>query len=874
LIGKRLAHYEITGLLGKGGMGEVYKAEDTKLGREVALKVLPSEMAENAEHLERFQREAKVLAALNHPNIVTVYSIEEDDGVRFLTMERIRGETLSRLIPAGGMSLERMFKVAISLADALAAAHVAGIVHRDLKPANLMVTEEGRLKVLDFGLAKLRASDEQRRQSLATTEPLTRAGEVLGTVPYMSPEQLEAKEPDCRSDIFSFGVILYEMATGEPPFAGDSSASLITAICRDTPPNVDAVRTDLPHHLGRIVRRCLAKEPDRRYQSALDLRNDIEDLREEIGRGGVVEATEASTPSRPLRARLPRRLGFTLAVLAAGATLGGFAIWTILQRETPPRRTTRFSLDVELPAEEAFSTIALSPDGLTLAFVSDSPRQLFLHSLDEFESRPIDGTTGAAAPFFSPDGRWVGFWSSGKLRKVEVSGGPVLPIIATSKPYGATWGPDGTIVFAKLAVGLRVLAAGSSSIEPLTESTAYSPEFLPGGKAILFTSRPGGISAVSIETRERRQILDLPASTAHYVPTGHIVFAQGSSLWAVPFDVDALERTGDPFLVSGQSVQVDPRQATFVVASDGTLVFAPHDRGDRRRLVWVDRNGAGTPIPFDVQSYLHPRLSPDGRRVATTIAEPDDWSENIWVLDLERGTETPLTAEGRVNRWPVWTHSGKEIVFTSTRGGGYFDLFRAPADGSSEPRILLSHDEVLIPMSWAPAHESLAYYRTRSGAADIWTLGAERAPSLLLATESDERSPRFAPDGKWLAYVSNESGRDEVYLRPYPGPGARLPVSNDGGIEVSWSHDGGELYYRKGTQMMVVSVSSGESMELGTPRLLFDGPYMLSPIGRGNANYDVAADGRFVMVEALPDAGRPKLHVVLNWLEELRRQSI
>ena len=873
------ARYEIRGVLGVGGMATVFLAHDVKHDRKVAVKVLRPELAAVL-GAERFLNEIKVTANLQHPNILALYDSGEADSFLYYVMPYIEGESLrAKLNREKQLSIEESIEVAKAVANALDYAHRHEVIHRDIKPENILL-HDGQALVADFGIALA--------VSAAGGTRLTATGLSLGTPHYMSPEQASAdRELDGRTDVYSLGATLYEMLLGEPPFTGASAQAVVAKILTEEPGRVTAARQTVPQNVEVVIHKALAKLPADRFATASQFADALTNPSAVLASPVAAAATPGATPLAALAMR-HRWLGWaiplSLAIFAAAA------LWSWL-RPAPSVHPVPRRYVLSLPQDHRLdvrSPAALSPDGTHLVYAAgeagrSSRRQLYVRALDEFEARPIAGTDGGESPFFSPDGQWVGFWARGALRKVPLDGGPPLTIAETGQLYGVSWGPGDRIVLAEVVSGLRQVPAGGGVPEVLTdlgddivEIAHYSPEILPGGAAVLFASTAAGpgshrIGVASLNTGEWKVLVE-GGLAPRYSPTGHIVFVGSDGLlWAVGFDLSRLELTGEPSRVSDRTVLVTQGdQALYAVADDGTLVFVAAGQAGQGHLVWVDRAAAVTPLPFPPQQYLHPRLSPDGRRVAVTIREPDEGRQAIWVLDLDRATRTLLTVEGEINRWPVWTHEGTRIAFTSTRGGSLYDLFWKPVDGSGNAQRLLTSENVKIPISWATPRQTLAYYEM-FGYADIWTLPPDGEPSALETTPFDERSPMFSPDGRWLAYVSNESGQDEVYARPYPGPGSRVLISTDGGVEPVWSRDGRELYYRQDEQMMVVSIEQGAALAPGAPRVLFTAPYTFGVLYRGNPSYDVSPDGRFLMIRSeADDTMSPRLHVVLNWFEELK----
>ena len=857
--------YSIERELGSGGMATVYLAEDLKHHRQVALKVLRPELAAVL-GADRFVQEITTTANLQHPHILPLFDSGEAEGFLYYVMPFIDGETLrGKLNRETQLGIEEAVNITTDIADALDYAHRHNVIHRDIKPENILL-HDGRPTVADFGIALA--------VSAAAGGRMTETGLSLGTPHYMSPEQATAeKDITHRSDIYSLGSVLYEMLTGEPPHTGSSAQAIIMKIVTDDARPVTELRKSVPPHVAAATAKSLEKLAADRFASAAKFAEAL------TNPAFTLPITHAPALARGPSRRSWNRVSVVTVTLAA--VLLGTTLWGWLRDASGPTPSvTRFVISptaADGTTQPYHVPPALSPDGRKLVYaVSEGDpdtRGLYSRMLDRFDAVLIPGTEGAITPFFSPDGEWVGFWADGSLRKVPADGGPVVTIAESGPVTTASWGSDDRIVFAEALTGLRHVSASGGTAETLTaldfdgntDVVHFSPVLLPGTDAVLFTSATAGsvrTAVASMDTGEWHVLLE-GSLAAGVAPTGHLLFRRrDGSLWAVQFDAEELEIRGEPVLVMDQAI------AWAAFAENGTMVFGVPNQVTAGELTWVDRNGVGTPLEFPHQQYLHPRVSPDGRQVAVTIREPGP-REAVWVLDLERLTRTRLTAAGGVSRWPVWTHDGTRIAFVSDRETAFFDLYSKPADGSGEAQALLTTETLLIPLSWSEDLQTLSYYEVRSAQADIWALPTDGQPVSVVSSPFDERAAMFSPDGRWLAYVSNESGQDEVYVRPYPGPGAPMPVSNDGGIEPVWSRDGGELYFRHADRMMTVPVSAGG--RLGVPREVFRQDYALSPIGRGNANFDVAADGRFLMVRRIVGEGpRAPIHVVLNYFEELK----
>jgi len=754
------------------------------------------------------------------------------------------------------------------------------IVHRDLKPGNVMLTKSG-VKLLDFGLAKaISPSAPAQLTSLPTqASPVTQAGTVLGTFQYMAPEQLEGKEADARTDVFAFGAVLYEMATGKKAFSGTSQASLISSIMKEEPQPISQAQPTTPPALDRVVRTCLAKDPEDRFQTAHDVKLELKWIAEGASQAGLAVPAQARRGrTRPAGAIA----GFALGALAAGL---GILWWQA--RKPAPEAPKPVWLSMLLPADATLAsygaqTLAFAPDGTRLVYAAEhgGTTLLYLRSLAGLEATPVRDSEGAVSAFFSPDSRWLGFFAGTRLMKVPVEGGAPQTICEAAEVRGASWGTDGTIVFSSGTSGLRRVSASGGTPGVLLvpdvkrgQTTFNWPEILPGDEAVLFTSFVGAsrASVVSLKTGARRDLTE--GNGAHYSLSGHLVFARAGSLFAAPFDIKRLELTGPAVsVVDGVMVLSPFSSPLFGLSGAGALAYAPGS-APRETLVSVDRQGKVEPLPYEPRGYEAPRFSPDGRQLAVTFRanNPD-----IWILDISRGTSARLTFEAGEDETPVWTPDGGKVTYSADRAGHPRALYWKPSDGSgSEERLVESQTHPHV-SSWSPDSRTLVYTEfdpVSSG--DIWVLTrgekVERHP--WLRTPFNERAARLSPDGHWLAYVSNESGRDEVYVQPFPGPGGKWQISVSGGAEPIWSHAGSEIFYRSGDKMMAVRLASGRGFSAETPHVLFEGRFV--PTRRGEAAYDVSPDDRrFVMVQRDDvHSVATRLNVVLNFSEELKRRA-
>jgi serine/threonine-protein kinase len=867
--GDAVGPYQILGLVGRGGMGEVYRARDARLNRDIALKIPSDDFATDADRLARFEREAQVLASLNHPNIAAIYGLEDSGSRRALVLEFVEGISLARRIAEGPLPVDRALSAGRQIADGLSAAHRMGIVHRDLKPANVMVRPDGTVKILDFGLARpvaaasavIAAPEGPSWAGPATT----RSHPVYGTAAYMSPEQALGRSADARSDIWAFGCVVYECLTGRRAFPGETAQDALAAVLLHEP-EWGALPTDVPASVVTLLRWCLEKDPERRCR-------DIATARLQIERAVSLSA-------------VPRRRGHRLlyAVLAIAGIVAGGAALERARRVVPAAapqvvRRLLIGLPSSLPLARAASmplgdgqaSLAVAPDGTRVAYVMErqNGRQLYLHELDRLDAVAIPRTDGAFGPFFSPDGQWIGFFADNRLKKVSVSGGDPIDLWPAPNPYGGSWAADGTILFAA-AEGFRptMIRDGGGASQPVHlkefKGAWTHPHLLPGGKAAI-VSRLGGVGVVMLDTGEYRTIVE-DGGDGRYVPTGHLVFARAGALLAAPFDLERIRMSG-PIATVLQGLRMEGQrlvaQAGF--SDDGTLVYLPGRASiDATRPVWVDRRGKVEPVGMPPRSYRSMSVSPEGQRLAIVIADP---RQDVWVQDLARGTLTRLTSGGE-NVQPHWTPDGTRVVFTRIADDGVRAPFWTRADGSGEPERMSGGAA-----SFSPKGDVVAFARPSRGTGmDLWVRPLDGAPQLFLGTRFTEARPGFAPDGRWISYVSDESGQYEVYVRPYPGPGEKRQVSTHGGEEPIWSRGGKELFYRNGNAWMAVDVRLGHQFQAGTPRVLFRGPYL----NVGGLSYDVTPDGqRFVVLEPVEPDTAPVTHlnVVLNWFAEVKQRT-
>jgi serine/threonine-protein kinase len=887
--GTRLGPYEIVSALGAGGMGEVYRATDTKLKRQVALKILPSSLATDPDRLARFQREAEVLASLNHPNIAAIYGLEDADGVKALVMELVEGPTLADRIAQGAISIDEALPSAKQIADALEAAHEQGIIHRDLKPANIKVRPDGTVKVLDFGLAKAlepaAASSPSMSMSPTITSPamMTGVGMILGTAAYMAPEQAKGREADKRSDIWAFGCVLYEMLTGKRPFDGEDVSDTLANVLK-IDPDWSALPLETPPPIRTLLQSCLTK--DRRRRVA-DISTALFVLEKSASLASPTSMLSAAPlPHRLVWWRVAARTGVVLVV----AAVSGAAVW-FATRPVPPsvvRTTVTTSGLTALSLAGADRDVAITSDGSRVVYRGNN--QLLVRALNQLEPTVLSGLGAPRSVFISPDGQWVGFVDGTTLKKVAITGGPPVTIAPINGlPRGATWGLDGAIIFATntTATGLQRVSAAGGEPTVLTkpdrergEGDHLWPEFLPGGEAVLFTITPadGSIENAQIAVLDLRtgmsKVLIRGGSDAHYVATGHLVYGATGTLRAVAFDLGRLEVAGTPTPVLDGVMTTQEGAADVGVAANGSLVYVPGGArgGGQQTVVSVDRQGRPSPLPgLPLDSYRDVRVSPNGARLA--LATQSD----VWTYDVVRATRSRLTTDSASDRSPLWTPDGQRIIFTSTRAG-YPELFWRAADGTGGDERLLARAKNLadlIATGWSPDGRQLLFTEVPPSIRCAIGQTAIEHPAdanMLVKSEFCNAHAAVSPNGRWMAYRSRVSGRDEIYVERYPELGNRQQISADGGAIPLWSRDSRELFF--GTpdnrQMLAVPIQSGTTLVAGRPQVLFE---LAWPAGLSRP-YDIAPDGRFLIIRSgQAEAGgiASNMIVVQNWTEELKR---
>ena len=880
--GTRLGPYEILSALGAGGMGEVYRARDTKLDRVVAIKILPEAFAADTERIARFEREAKTLASLNHPNIAHIHGLEESNGVRALVMELVEGEDLAQRLVRGAIPVAEALPIAKQMADALEAAHEQGIIHRDLKPANIKVRPDGAVKVLDFGLAKAMTGEIASPDLTHSPTEMnwdTRHGVILGTAAYMSPEQARGKPVDKRADIWAFGCVLFEMLTRRAPFARETLTDTLAAIV-ERDPGWDTLPRSTPDRIRDLLRRCLQKDPQRRLRDIGDARLDLDDA--------IAGATHPTALAVAPSSRLP----WTMAAIGGLATIVavGALVWIVLTQDerTAPRiaRTTIAASGPTAVTPNGARSLVMTPDGTQIVYVGGNGRQLFVRMLDRVEAMPV---TASAVPinwvFLSPDGEWIGWDEGGTLKKIALSGGPAVTMVNTgSAGSSATWAPDDTIIFATLdsATGLQRVSAGGGEVTVLTRPAAVRgerahlwPEMLPGGRGVLFTisAVAGGLDAAQIAvfdlTTGSSKVL-LGGSDGHYVATGpgarvgHLVFTAGGTLRAVAFDIDRLETRGMPVTVLPRLIKSRVGAGDFDVAADGTLAYVDGpDFGEQMTsLVWVDRYGREEPVGAPVNNYALPRVSADGKRLALSL------STDIRVWDLERKAFGQATLDTTASHSPLWSHDGQRIFFFgATRSAG---LFWHAADGTSPAERLASG----LPTGVTPDGKYLLF-SSAPGSRDVMlmTLDAAHTTVPLIQTPAQERNGVVSPHGRWVAYESDSSGRFEIYVRPFPNVSSgQWRISTAGGTRPLWAPNGDEIFFvAPDGAIMGAPVTRGSTWQAGEATTVVEARY-LTQGALSARTYDVSADGkRFLMVKPLATDSVPQIVIVQNWFEELKR---
>jgi Tol biopolymer transport system component len=899
--GTKLGPYEIVAPLGAGGMGEVYRARDTRLARTVAIKILPSHLSDSSEAKHRFDREARAISSLSHPNICHLYDVGTEEGTNYLVMEYLEGETLADRLRKGPLPLEQFLKAGIEICEGLEKAHRSGVIHRDLKPGNIMLTKNGS-KLMDFGLAKAIPKTTTPASSLTATfntpaasQPLTAQGTVVGTFQYMAPEQLEGLEAEARSDLFSLGAVLYEMITGRRAFEGNSPLSVASAILEKEPAPISTIKPMTPPALDHAIRRCLAKDPEQRWQTARDLGLELKWIAEGGAEAGVAVPVAA-------RGRSREHLAWGAAGVLALAAIG-FAIALVL-RTPKPAQSVRLSAEIGADAKlynEYGPSVLLSPDGARMAFVasgSDQKRRLYVRSLDQLQAALLSGTDNAQSLFFSPDGQWLGFFADGKMKKISVQGGAAVTVCDAANGRGASWSEEGTVIFTPNLRGalFKVSSAGGVP-QPLTtldqqagEVTERWPQVLPGGEAVLFTSNTHGgnyedadVVVYSLPSRQRKRVLH-GGYYGRYVPTGHVVYMHEGTLFALPFDLRRLEVTGPATpLLEGVSANPGDGSARLSFSQGGNFIYvAGHAGFQPVSIYWMDRQGKFTPLRETPGDYYAPAFSPDGERLAMEIKEGN--KVDVWVYDLEHDTLARLTFSGG-NASPIWTPDGRRITYSSFENNAVGDLYWTRADGTGGTLRLTETRNRKFPSSWHPDGKLLAFDQVAPGArARTFTItigGNEQSgwePGEVKPLSSGpfmEENSSFSPDGHWQAYESNETGDIEVYVRPFPGPGGKWQISMGGGLFPKWSHSSKELFYQTPDNRIMVTTytAAGASFRPDKPQLWSPGQLTER---LGYLNYDLHPDGKRLAVLKATAGETPvanQVTFIFNFFDELRRKA-
>ncbi len=889
--GAKLGPYEIVDSIGAGGMGEVYKARDTRLDRIVAIKVLPAHFAEDPELRQRFDREAKALSSLSHPHICTLHDVGSENGVDFLVMEYLEGESLAQRLAKGPLPTDQLLRTAIQIADALDKAHRQGVVHRDLKPGNIVLTKAGA-KLLDFGLAKptanvlgsaitdLSKSPTQSIKSPTKGDALTAAGTIVGTFQYMAPEQLEGRDADARSDIFALGCVLYEMATARPAFAGKTKASLIAAILASEPPPISSLQPLTSPVLDRLVRICLSKDPDERFQSVHDLKLQVEMLAEGGTQIGVPVPVAARRKSRELTAWAAAGVfGLAALALAAALLLRPAPAALITRASIVPPPGTNFMLEGRHPGPPV-----ISPDGRLLVFAArgkDSQVRLWVRPLDAVVATPLSGTEDAGYPFWSPDSKTIGFFAQGKLKKIEAAGGPPLTLCDAPVGKGGAWSRDGVIVFApSFGSGLRRVAAAGGEATPITtmspekgENSHRHPQFLPDGRHFLYVVRAGPTgsdrgSSVMVGSLDGEPKVLMPSQNHAAYASGYLLFVRESTLMARPFDPDALEFTGEAVPLAEQIATIGGTARSLFTTSDtGALVYLTGATAQGSVLEWVDAKGQKLGQLGEMAPHDAPRISPDGRYVAVAISDLGIGTEDIWVYEVARNLRTRFTFDPAVDIAAAWSPDGSRVVYASNRKGR-FDIYQKSVTGAGVEELLFQSDVDKFPQHWSRDGRFLAYATFTAGAGgDVWVLPlqGDRKPVAFLDSRFDESNPRFSPDGRWIAYDSGETGRSEVYISPFPGPGRKWQVSASGGFAPHWRDDGKEVYFTnmEGKILAVEVGASAGGLTLSAPRELFESTEL----------EDVSRDARRFLLNRIPGAQTSEpLTLVLHWPSHLKKK--
>jgi serine/threonine protein kinase len=890
--GTKLGPYEVVSQLGAGGMGEVYRARDTRLDRTVAIKILPEHLSNNPDAKQRFDREARAISSLNHPNICTLYDVGHQDGMDYLVMEFLDGQTLADRLMKGPLPLEQALKYGIEICEGLEKAHRGGVTHRDLKPGNVMLTKTAA-KLMDFGLAKAASASRPLASSLtmtisepSTEKPLTAQGMIIGTFQYMSPEQVEGKEADARSDIFALGAVLYEMATGKRAFTGKTQASIVAAILASEPPPITQLQPMTPPALARVVKKCLAKDPDDRWQSARDLRTNLEWIEE-----GEGPATSSAVNHNPW----PERAAWMLALVV----LCALAFFVPVHYRAPSAsEPVRFS--VGSPEKTVFSgppnltvpvpQFALSPDGRAMAFVANSSGAdpvIWMRSIDQVTARPLPGTDHAQSPFWSPDSRWLGFFAEGKLKKTPVAGGPVQVLADVADAFGGSWGTDGSIIFGKLSSAIFRVSSGGGVVTAVTKTDTVMrahrwPQFLPDGRHFLFHVQGGdqhGVYVGSLDGGTQKSLVR-SESSAIYAWPGYVLYVEGDTLLGQAFDAAHLELRGEPFTVAEHVGRSTGFNIGASASDTGILAYAAAML-HRGRLTWFDRAGNALNSVGVEGDYSDFRLSPNGQTLAVSLVDPKAWNPDIWLIDLMRGGPSRFTVGSALSAAPVWSPDGARIVFRTNRNG-QTELYAKSAGGGGNEEVVLTYETQhaagidtpnLVCSDWSPdGRYVISSVPQQTTGDDLWLIPmvGDKKPFKFLGPPADQIHANFSPDGRFVAYTSNESGRFQVYVQTFPLSDRKWQVSTDGGYEPRWRGDGREIYYlSEDRKLMAVSVGAGPSFAV--PKVLFQTRAPEGVTSR-RTHYVPSRDGeRFLVNTQSSDALPNPITVVLNWQADLKK---
>jgi eukaryotic-like serine/threonine-protein kinase len=890
--GKRIGNYEIFALLGAGGMGEVYRARDTKLGRDVAIKVLPSEFSSERTRLSRFEKEARSASALNHPNIITIHEIGQIDSTSFIVMELVEGKTLRQILSAGPLTVPKALEIAAQIAEGLSKAHSAGIIHRDLKPENVMITKDGFVKILDFGLAKLHPDESKKEESHLTTLSSTHPGLILGTAGYMSPEQAGGDAIDFRSDQFAFGAVLYEMVTGKRAFQRNNIVNTLSAILKEEPESIDSVAPSVPAPVRWTIDRCLAKDPDGRYSSTKDLAREIDGLRKHfleistITKSGPASAQGAGAISLT---KSSTRIAWAIAAIAI--LLAAIATTAYLKRAPKSAQTVRFHL---LPPDGVTfnfvgrdaGPVIVSPDGSRLAYVAttrEGKKRIYIRKLNSPSAESLDGTDGASYPFWSYDGRFLGFFADGKLKKIGVNGGPPQTLCDASAGRGGTWNRDGVIVFTPgIYNPLYRISSDGGSLTQLTQLAKDTdelshrwPYFLPdqrhfiyiGFKQNVYGQKSGHRVHITSLDGKTNNIVDLNTqSQVLYSLPGHLLFARENSLLAQPFDISQFKLTGEAFPLAQQvQLYLNTGNAIFSASENGVLAYQASSMPAISQLKWFDRSGKQIAVVGPPGDYEDPDLSPDGKKVAINRIDSQIGFTNIWYFEVFQNKQTRFTFSASFDHHAVWSPDQSKIIYDSQRRGRA-NLYVKALSGTGSEELLLESDDEKTPDGFSPDGRFLVYQSFNSKTKlDLWLLPflGDRKPIPIIRTENNELGGQISPDNKWLAYTSDESGRSEIYVTTFPTVSGKRQISTTGGTQPKWRGDGKELFYLSADRILTsVEIKEGERFEEGEAKPLFATQARYT----GNIAYDISADGKsFLINTMISNEKSPPLTVVLGW---------